>query len=255
MKNKKMIRAVTSGIVGIALATTVSIGIAFAENDTDNDNSVASSSYDSENFSVDDMDVSFVMPYMEKGYDTIIEYLDDLKKKTSDAVGIADDTIDKYADVVTDEQKNKLYEIENDIVGATSIDKYNKYKAEYDDVVEELDKKMEEAVAIQTVNQQDMNSSNSSDSYYSNGGGITMAGGVNYYDGRKETWYSSNALYHCRTGEWTVDGEGFYRTAEGYYVVAASDMPQGTVFKGSKGDCIVLDSGCASGTTDYYTAW
>lgn len=85
--------------------------------------------------------------------------------------------------------------------------------------------------------------------------GLTMQGGVNYHDGRTETWYSSNVLYHYRTGEWSVDDEGFYRTDEGYYVVAASDMPQGTVFEGSKGECVVLDSGCAEGVTDYYVAW
>lgn len=88
---------------------------------------------------------------------------------------------------------------------------------------------------------------------YQNGSGLTREGGVNYHDGRLETWYSSNVLYHYRTGEWTVDAEGFYRDDQGRYIVAASDMPQGTVFQGSKGDCIVADSGCAAGTTDYYT--
>lgn len=85
--------------------------------------------------------------------------------------------------------------------------------------------------------------------------GLNAFTGVNYYDGRTETYYSSNVLYHYRTDEWTLDDEGFYRTDEGYYVVAASDMPEGTVFEGSKGECIVLDCGCADGVTDYYVAW
>ena len=85
--------------------------------------------------------------------------------------------------------------------------------------------------------------------------GLTMQGGVNYYDGRRETWYSSNVLYHYRTSEWYVDEEGFYRDSDGFYVVAASDMEQGTVFEGSKGECKVYDSGCAEGTTDYYVKW
>jgi hypothetical protein len=91
------------------------------------------------------------------------------------------------------------------------------------------------------------------DQEYSDGTGLTQESGVNYYDGRTETYYSSNALYHQDTDQWTVDDEGFYRTDEGYYVVAASDMPQGTTFEGSKGTCIVLDSGCEEGVTDYYT--
>ncbi|HAX64048.1 MAG TPA: hypothetical protein DCX84_04120 [Collinsella aerofaciens] len=62
-------------------------------------------------------------------------------------------------------------------------------------------------------------------------------------------------LYHYRTGEWTQDSEGFWRDSDGYYVVAAGDMAQGSTFTGSKGDCKVYDSGCAAGTTDYYTGW
>lgn len=85
--------------------------------------------------------------------------------------------------------------------------------------------------------------------------GLNAFSGVNYHDGRTETFYSSNVLYHYRTGEWTLDEEGFYRTDEGFYVVAASDMDQGTTFEGSKGTCIVLDCGCADGVTDYYVAW
>ena len=80
------------------------------------------------------------------------------------------------------------------------------------------------------------------DSYYYESTGLNPQSGVNYYDGRKETYYSSNVLYHKDTGNWSVDNEGFYRTDEGYYVVAASDMAQGTVFEGSQGTCIVLEA-------------
>lgn len=85
-------------------------------------------------------------------------------------------------------------------------------------------------------------------------GSLTKASGVNYYGGRRETYYSSNVLYHYLTPTWTLDSEGFYRDGDNY-VVAASDMPQGTTFPCSKGTCIVLDTGCPAGTTDYYVAW
>ncbi|MFR7669783.1 MAG: hypothetical protein ACLU0O_02540 [Collinsella sp.] len=49
-------------------------------------------------------------------------------------------------------------------------------------------------------------------------------------------------LYHYRTGEWTQDSEGFWRDSDGYYVVAAGDMAQGSTFTGSKGECKVYDS-------------
>ena len=84
---------------------------------------------------------------------------------------------------------------------------------------------------------------------------INAYDGVYEYGGRLETYYSSNVAYHYRTPEWTVDEQGFYRTQEGYYVVAASDMEQGMVFEGSMGMCQVLDCGCDYGITDYYTNW
>ena len=85
--------------------------------------------------------------------------------------------------------------------------------------------------------------------------GLNKISGVNYYDGRLETYYSSKVSYHYRTSEWLLDEEGFYRTNSGFFVVAASDMPIGTVFEGSKGLCCVLDSGCDEGVTDYYVNW
>lgn len=84
---------------------------------------------------------------------------------------------------------------------------------------------------------------------------LTAQGGIYFFEGRKETYYSSQVLYHYRTAEWYADDQGFYRTSEGYYVVAASDMAQGTIFQCSKGYCQVLDSGCAEGVTDYYVNW
>jgi hypothetical protein len=96
----------------------------------------------------------------------------------------------------------------------------------------------------------------SSPSYsYSNTGGLTKSGGVNYYNGRRETWYSSRTLHHYRTSEWTVGSDGVYRDSDGYVVVACSDKAQGSEVDTSKGKGKIYDSGCAAGTTDIYTAW
>lgn len=94
-----------------------------------------------------------------------------------------------------------------------------------------------------------------SELYNTDGPSRTMPG---WHDGRVETYYSSNVLYHYRTGEWTVDDEGFYRTDEGYYVVGVStgDYEIGDTFEGGKGTCIVMDYGDTSQpVTDYYTNW
>ena len=74
-------------------------------------------------------------------------------------------------------------------------------------------------------------------------------------DSDTETWYSSNQAYHYRTSEWSTDEEGYYKTDEGYYVVASSDYPEGTVINTSKGEAIVLDDGTDSGNVDFYVAW
>lgn len=143
-----------------------------------------------------------------------------------------------------------------------NIDNFN-YIEELQNAKDEFSIMKEEALAAKErqleqqrqKEQQQSQPSNTQTVYSGNGSGLTQSSGVNYHGGRRETYYSSRVLYHYRTPEWTVDSEGFYRTAEGYYVVAASDMPQGTVFQGSKGTCQVLDSGCAAGTTDYYVSW
>lgn len=90
---------------------------------------------------------------------------------------------------------------------------------------------------------------------YNYGDGLTPSKGVNYHNGRKETYYSSNVLYHYRTPEWSTDEYGVYRDSDGYVVVAASDLEQGSEVDTSFGKGKVYDSGCASGTTDIYTNW
>lgn len=112
---------------------------------------------------------------------------------------------------------------------------------------------IEESIVEESIVEEPVVEEQKIESYNTNG--LTQESGVNYYDGRTETYYSSNILYHQDTDQWTVDDEGFYRTDEGYYVVAASDIEEGTTFEGSKGTCIVLDSGCDEGTTDYYVNW
>lgn len=78
--------------------------------------------------------------------------------------------------------------------------------------------------------------------------------GVWYDDNYRYTWYSSNVLYHYRTPEWTVGADGIYRDADGYVVVASSDLPYGTIVEPTPfGACKVYDSGCPSGTFDVYT--
>lgn len=79
--------------------------------------------------------------------------------------------------------------------------------------------------------------------------------GVIYENGIRYTYYSSNALYHYRTAEWTLGEDGIYRNDEGYIIVASNDHAQGTKVDTPFGKGIVLDCGCASGTIDIYTGF
>ena len=83
---------------------------------------------------------------------------------------------------------------------------------------------------------------------------ITQEGGVYEFNGVIETWYSSSVLYHWQTPEWWEDDEGFWRTEEGYYVVANDVHGYGEIIETSKGLAQVLDGGCGD-NVDFYTDW
>ena len=79
-----------------------------------------------------------------------------------------------------------------------------------------------------------------------------------YYDGRKETYYSSQVLPHYRMDEWTVDEEGFYRDSQGRYVVGVGideGYSIGDEIETGKGTAVVMDYGYTIGITDFYTDW
>ena len=162
------------------------------------------------------------------------------------------------------ELRDYLSEENRIIVDNFSLDSF-KYISELEETSGQFAAMRDEALAAkerqlerqrqQRAAQQQQQQAAQQQNYSSNSSGLTKSSGVNYYNGRRETYYSSRVLYHYRTPEWTLDSEGFYRTSEGYYVVAVSDMAQGTIFQGSKGLCQVLDSGCSGNTTDYYVNW
>ena len=83
----------------------------------------------------------------------------------------------------------------------------------------------------------------------------SFVGIIDGVNGTRETAYSSQVLYHYRTIEWTPDEYGFYRTDDGYYVVASNDYPEGTVIETTRGEAMVLDGGCDNGIVDFYTNW
>ncbi len=90
------------------------------------------------------------------------------------------------------------------------------------------------------------------------GGVLTKSKGVVYYNGHKETWYStkegSAGVVTGIPGRYT-GSDGIIRDGDGYICVASSDLPKGTLVETSLGMGKVYDTGCASGTIDIYTTW
>ena len=118
----------------------------------------------------------------------------------------------------------------------------------------------EQIAAIEAAEAAARAASRSSGSSYSNNSGdhLTKSGGVYYYNGRKETWYSQRVL---PGGGLDIPGrhvnaeDGTVRDEDGYICVAASDLPKGTIVETSLGTGKVYDTGCAPGTTDIYVDW
>lgn len=223
--------------------------------------------------------ISYYGPY--EGYESIDEWSDVVAGKKEQRMEYLNGIIGQMNgrdDVDWDDERLVAIKIRQDIEHVYSVATADALKSDLGDfegavgsAIEERDVEIaaeeeaariaeEEAAAAAAAEYYDY--SNYYDYGYSGGGGyhpsrgLTPESGVNYYGDQKETYYSSNVLRHYQTDSWTVDDEGFYREGD-YYVVAANDgqYSNGDTFEGSKGTCIVRDSGCSYGTTDYYVAW
>ena len=218
-----------------------------------------------------------------EGHETLEDWakaLSDLKTSTNDRVNHAREELGRFPDADFHSISDDLDRVSDMIASARMISDCNAVSGELNSIESRVSefvageqKKAEEAAAAAqeeaseySENEYEYVGDNGSyqydQGYYPSGysypsDGLTPFTGVNNYDGQLETYYSSNVLYHQDTSNWTVDDEGFYRTDEGYYVVAANDgqYSYGDTYEGSKGTCQVLDSGCAYGTTDYYVNW
>lgn len=86
---------------------------------------------------------------------------------------------------------------------------------------------------------------------------LTKRKGVNYYKGRRETWYSQRVL---RGGGLKIPGrhvgeDGTIRDKNNYICISSSSHKKGTVLRTSLGLAKVYDTGCAKGTIDIYVDW
>lgn len=95
----------------------------------------------------------------------------------------------------------------------------------------------------------------------SGGGRLTKAGGVNYFNGNRETWYSQRVLpgYGLNIpGRHVEPSDGTVRDGDGYICVASDNYPKGTLIETSLGMGKVYDAvgGDPTGNTvDIYVDW
>lgn len=206
----------------------------------------------------------------EEGFVDFASWYTALREKKEEYIGFSDRKSEEYGEYLTEEENALLLEYENQTQTVFNFAELNAVEENIDSVISNVENRkaeeeerirLEEEAAPQAQMQAQAqtvvaNQQPESQNYYVDSNGkLTASGGVNYYNGRKETWYSSNVLYHYRTPEWTCGADGVYRDADGYVVVAASDLPLGSYVETSFGTARVLDTGCSPGTTDIYTAW
>ena len=193
--------------------------------------------------------------YKSEGYDNFPEWWEALKETRSAWNGYIDSQVEELGDYFPFDQEDKLRELEKKIVNALCLTDIQTCSDQINEIL--LPYTEQKAVSEESVYYQSTNSNNYNYSQYSssNGSGLTPQSGVNWYNGRKETYYSSNVLYHYRTPEWTLGSDGVYRDSAGFVVVAASDLAQGATVDTSFGAGKVYDTGCAAGVTDVYCNW
>lgn len=159
--------------------------------------------------------------------------------------------ISDFDKFLTDEDKQQLKEYESQIFSGTKIAAINNARESYNKIVDKAIAKQQRATVSYT--------SNSSVSYASGSSGVlTKSGGVNYFNNRRETWYSQKVLPGGGLripGRHVNASDGTVRDGDGYICVAASDLPKGSVVQTSLGAGKVYDTGCAAGTTDIYVNW
>lgn len=185
----------------------------------------------------------------DDGYDSVFAYYDDLAAKKEEAAGLGDAIVDAYSSIITEEEREKVHNLATRMETALTIKNYEEDKEALDEVIAELDKR--KPIISRSYS--------GGGSYYSQGGSgvLTRSGGVNWFNGRRETWYSQRVLPGggLRIPGRYVHSDGTIRDADGYICVAASDLPYGSIVETSLGTGKVYDTGCAAGTTDIYTNW
>ena len=195
--------------------------------------------------------------------------------------GIASVLSEKYANVITEDEKVLILNYEEYMMTTHKVKDFEKYKGELDKLVAQLDTRLSEwgaeqqriaeeearkaaeeaATQAAAVQRQSQQQSSVQQSVGGNGSGgvLTPSGGVNQFEGHTETYYNldmsgviANAHAMGLQGNHWVRGDGVKMFGD--YVIVAAQLAKGTIVNTSLGTGIVLDY-CPAGTYDIAVTW
>lgn len=193
--------------------------------------------------------------YEKEGYQDFKTWWEDLLEERKSWEGKAEKTIEEYDEFLSDTQKEKLSELEKNILNATNFTKLKNYTNAFNNIVnkvEEKKKESEELAALQTQsNYQEYKAAVSSGSYSGSYYDFLRDGVVNS-NGCKFTYYSQSVL---PGGGLNIPGRhvngGFVCDEDGY-IVLANSAPNGTVIDTPWGPGKVYDKGTSGNHYDVY---
>lgn len=195
-------------------------------------------------------------PYRAEGYDDLSSWLTAVKDKIQEL------------QVKIDESRNLEYLYDEDIAALDNIDANltNTFSlvtlGEYENIINGMfDKSAARRAEAEAAEKKKALEQQQQQSYSapSGGGVLTPSSGVNWFNGRKETYYNldmsgviANAKNMGIQGDYWVRGDGV--KMYGNYVIVAAQMGKGTIIETSLGTGIVLDY-CPAGTIDIAVSW
>lgn len=196
--------------------------------------------------------------WQTEGYEDLATWWDDLKAKRAEYAGKAEEAISAYGSYLSEEQQNKLRDLENELVSATSFAEIDELDAQFNEVVSAGETAKADAEALAA--QQSATVSTSSGGSYSSGGSGNYSGsyydfltaGIVYHNGNKFSYYSQSVL---PGGGLNIPGRhtdgGFVRDGDGYICVA-NDGPLGSVISTPWGEAKIYDRGTSGNHYDVY---
>lgn len=189
--------------------------------------------------------------------------------------GITSILSEKYANVITEDEKVLILSYEEDMMTTHKVKDFEKYKGELDELVANLDtrlaeweaeqqriaeeeaRKAAEAAAAQEVVAQQQTQIQSVYQHPSGGNNIDLrSAGVVNWGGYRFTWYSQKTLPGggLNIPGRHVNGAGFVCDGDGY-IVAATAFGRGTTGNSPWGAWKSYDTGVSGNTVDLYCNW